>query len=83
MALSVEGLSFVVDGKWSPDRPEDYAQACALGRRYADELAAHMRETGNAGKLSSVMSRMWECPTPFGTVEIGFCTAIGELVVRS
>lgn len=61
---------------WTPERPLDYAAACAMGRDYGAELVAHMALTGDPtifGAVVRAITRGGE----FGSVETGFCMVFG------
>lgn len=61
---------------WTPERPELYAVANAMGRDYAAELLMMIRHSNNPvlfGAVIRAIARSGE----YGAVEIGFCHSIG------
>lgn len=66
---------------WTPERPDDYADANAMGRDYAAELLLTMRRTGNPTLFGAVM-RAIVYSGEYGPVEIGFCHALGAELAR-
>ena len=81
--LSAADLTFVTrneaDGSlnlWTPERPADYASACAMGRDYAAELHGFMTASGNPVVFGAVL-RAISAGGIFGGVETGFCSAFG------
>lgn len=74
-------LSSIVDGKWAPERPEDYVEACGAGARYADEMIGVIRDTQNPTILGSVMQAIADS-AEFGGVEIGFYTRVAVVLMK-
>lgn len=75
------GLSFtaVVGGRvslWAPDRSGSYGEANARGRRYAEEMLAHIRATQNPVWFGFIIREIAQS-TVYGPVEIGFCHRLG------
>lgn len=61
---------------WTPERPDHYATANAMGRDYAAELLLMIRQTSNPvlfGAVIRAIARAGE----YGAVEIGFCHSLG------
>jgi hypothetical protein len=88
-SFAVADLTFVTrngDGTldlWTPERPENYAAACAMGRDYGSELMAFMKLNDNLtifGAVVRAIARGGE----FGGVETGFCAvfALGAIGVE-
>lgn len=68
---------------WTPERPEDYADACAMGREYANEFLAHCEHVGDRGETGSKLQRIMAAMMlggVYGGVEVGFVQAIGERI---
>lgn len=68
---------------WTPERPDDYAHACALGREYATEFVLHCERVGNRGESGSMLNHIMGAMVAggmYGGVEIAFCQGIGERV---
>lgn len=64
---------------WTPERPDSYAEACAMGRDYAAELQAFMRLTNNVQIFGAVMRAITRGGV-YEAVETGFTTHFGILL---
>jgi len=75
-------LTFVTCGRdgrnnlWVPERPPEYAAACAMGRDYGAELISHIQETGDPSIFGAVIRAMMNCGIYEGA-EAGFCSVSG------
>lgn len=72
----VRHLSFMVDGKWSPETTGDYSKDAQTGRDCADELISMIERTENPCLFGTVVRGIVESGV-YGAVEIGFCSKIG------
>lgn len=68
---------------WTPERPEDYAHACELGREYADEFMLHCKHVDDRGETGSMLNKITAAMVAggvYGGVEVAFSQAIGERI---
>jgi hypothetical protein len=68
---------------WTPERPDDYGHACALGREYAAEFLLHCKHLDDRGETGLMLNRIMAAMVAggvFGGVEVGFWHAIGERI---
>jgi len=61
---------------WTPERPDDYAIANAMGRDYAAEVLLMMKNTNNPALFGAVIRAIVRSGEYSG-VEIGFCHGLG------
>jgi hypothetical protein len=68
---------------WTPERPDDYGHACAMGREYANEFLAHCKHVDDRGETGAMLNRIMAAMVAggvYGAVEVAFSQAIGERI---
>ncbi len=79
-ARNVNELSFMQDGKWSPERSGCYNNDCERGRSYAQEMLDAIETNENPAMFGSIV-RAVTVGGVFAGVEAGFCSRIGITLV--
>ena len=64
---------------WTPERPADYGEACAMGRDYAAEFIAHVRFNDDPSLLGAIIREISR--VGYGAVEVGFMQGIATALL--
>ena len=72
----IYGLSVIVNGKWQPERTNNYETDCKRGRAIAEEMMNLMQSDDNPALFGSVARAITEGGV-FQAIETGFCSRLG------